>query len=91
MKKKQKTDLRLQVVRPKRGVDWTGMIGYSADAKSPTSPKGLGFEVVWEASNRVLRVYTSRKYRYLNAQEATELLGLLVRAMQKTLTGKKAN
>mgnify|MGYP001580446879 CR=1 FL=1 len=87
MKRKQKyrNELKLVVVKPTKGVDWTGMIGYSKDAKGVDNPKGLGFEVLWEASNKVLRVYTTDKYRYLNVKQTTQLLGLIVRAMERTV------
>ena len=62
------------------------MYGYADYAKDKeNNPKGFVFEVIWEARNETLRIFTDKKYQYLNAEQATKLLGLIIRAMQKTM------
>jgi len=92
-----KNDLTLKVCKPTMGkgkakkrvlVDWNGMYGYSKEAKSKDNPKGFCCEAIWEGDNKVLRIFAP-KYTYLDAEQATKLLGILARAMQKTLTETK--
>jgi len=74
---------RIRWCKSEKKVDWTGIYGYSKDAKTKDNPKGFAFEIVWEGSNKVLRIFTDGKYRYINKKQTIKLIKTLQKALSK--------
>jgi len=81
---KNKKDLVIKTCKPRKGIDWNGIRGFSKEMKNRDNPRGHCLDIIWEGSNKMLRIYAP-KYRYLDVKETLKMLSIITKATQQTI------